>query len=236
MTGTPPKNHSICVESPWLFFNNLDWSSLTNGTEPAKVRKNTYLYHQNQPCSFVYIIKTGRVSLRIVNSEGKSKTLFFLCEGALFGEISRFTTPESCAESKTVCDSEIYMINHDKFKSVFKSDSTIAHNTAVVLSKKVRTLTSQMERMMMPVAAMRISDVLLYLVEQYGKPFNGGTLLTIRISHQELAELLGVSRITITNSLAKMMSDGIISKHRGHMLIHDAGQLLRFCRLNVQRP
>jgi len=218
--------NQIYRESPWLLFHNLDWSSLTAGLKPEVFRKGSFVYHQNQVHKYVYLIKTGRVNLSIVSVDGKVRSLFICGEGALFGEISSFMSPENCAQAQVVSDSNIYKIDKVRFQKLFLSDSTVAYNTSLILTKKVRALTAQMETMMFPDAAKRVANILLYLAGQYGKPCADGLRLTISFSHQELANLIGTSRVTVTNAIKQLAGDGVISKSRGHVQILNMDKLM----------
>lgn len=217
--------NNIYRESPWLLFKNLDWSSLTAGSKLEIFRKGSFVYHQNQASKFVYLIKSGRVNLSILNTDGKVRSLFICGEGALFGEISSFMSPENCAQAQVVSDSYIYKVEKTRYQAMFMSDSTIAYNTAIILAKKVRALTAQMESMLFPDAKRRVANVLLYLAGQYGKPCDDGMQLTIRFSHQEVANLIGTSRVTVTNAVRQLEDDGAIRKIEGHIRILDKKRL-----------
>lgn len=216
----------IYQESPWLLFPELDWSSLIVGQRPELYRKGSFVYHQNQIKNFVYLIKSGRVNISILNVDGKIRSLFICGEGALFGEISNFSSPYNCAQAQVVSDSVIYKIDKNRYKSLFLSNNTVANNTAVVLAKKVRVLTAQMESMMFPDAIKRVANILLYLSGQYGKPCDDGIQLTISFSHQEVANLIGMSRVTVTNAFKQLMDNGVIRKSGTHMRILNKERLL----------
>ena len=218
-------NH-IYRESPWLLFRDLNWSSLANGLKPEPFRKGSFIYHQNQILKFVYLIKSGRVNISIINADGKMRSLFICGEGALFGEIPSFTSPDNCAQAQVVSDSLIYKIDKNRYQKMFMSDGTIAHNTSVVLARKVRALTAQMESMMFPDATKRVANMLLYLAGQYGKPCEKGIQLTICFSHQEVATLIGMSRVTVTNAFKQLADDGAITKSEGHIRILNKERLM----------
>jgi len=217
--------NNIYQESPWLLFQDLDWSPLTAGLKPESFCKGSFVYHQNQKSRFVYLIKSGRVNLSIISADGKVKTLFICGEGALFGEISCFMSPENCAEAQAVSDSLIYKVEKTRYQSMLMSNSTISYNTNIVLAKKVRALTAQMESTLFPDATKRVATVLLYLAGQYGKPCDNGVLLTTCFSHQEMADLIGASRVTVTNAFRQLVDDGVVSKSRGNKRIVDKERL-----------
>jgi len=222
-------NH-IYRESPWLQFEDLNWSSITKGLIPDKFPRGSFVYHQNQANRFVYIIKSGRVNLSILNADGKIRSLFICCTGTLFGEISHFISPKNSAQAQAVSESIIYKVDKDRFQSIFMSNSTIAHNTAVVLAKKVRVLTAQMESTMFPDATKRVANMLLYLTEQYGNHCENGLKLNIRFSHQEVANLIGTSRVTVTNAFKQLTDERVILKSGSQFLLLDKGRLMEMLK------
>lgn len=225
MTENQLQTRHLYVESPWLVFNHLDWTSLTGNLKAEFFRKGSYLYHQNQPDNYVYIIKHGRVNISIINADGNVKSLFICSEGTLFGEISCFTVPDNCAQAQTVSDSYIYKIEKTKFQAELETNHTIALNAAQVLAKKIRALTAQIEEMSFSGATGRIADMLLYLAEQYGKQHDGATTIMMRFTHQEMANLIGTSRVTVTNTF-KMLTDlNIIRKSNGLVQMLDCDKL-----------
>jgi len=217
-------NH-IYRESPWLLFPELDWSALTAGLTPDTFFKGSYVYHQNQTSKFVYLIKSGRVNISIINSDGKVRSLFICGEGALFGEISAFSAPENCAQAQVVTDSLIYKIDKIKFNTILMNSNITAKNTAFILAKKVRVLTAQMESQMFPDAIKRVVNLLLYLAGQYGVITDRGIQLNIKFSHQEVANLIGASRVTVTNAFRQLAIEGITQKFKSRLYILDKEKL-----------
>jgi CRP-like cAMP-binding protein len=222
-------NH-IYRESPWLLFPELDWSPLTVGLKPDTFRKGSFIYHQNQASKYVFIIKTGRVNISIINADGKVRSIFICGDGAMFGEISHFLTPENCAQAQAVSESVIFKIDKARYQEKFRIHTTIAHNTAVILAKKVRAMTAHMESMMFPDATKRVANILLYLAGQYGKTCDSGIQLTIKFSHQEVANLIGMSRVTVTNSFRQLEEKGVIGKTAGYVYILNKEQLLEMLK------
>ena len=217
--------NNIYRESPWLLFNNMDWAPLIKDSIPETYQKGSFIYHQNQSSDYIYVIKSGRVNMSIVNSDGKVRTLFICGEGSIFGEISHFISPENCAQAQVVSTSVIYKVKKSRFQKLFETNSIIAQNTAIILSKKVRALTAQMESTMFPDAIKRVANILLYLAGQYGKQTENGLLLNICFSHQEVADLIGTSRVTVTNAFKQLSKCGLVKKSRGKTQIFNCEKL-----------
>jgi CRP-like cAMP-binding protein len=77
----------------------------------------------------------------------------------------------------------------------------------------------------------RLTHLILELAEQYGEPDSEGIRLRIQLSHQDLANVIGSTRETVTVALGEMQSEGLLKIGRRRMTIIDLDRLAR----SVQR-
>ena len=75
----------------------------------------------------------------------------------------------------------------------------------------------------------RVAQALLSLSEQHGRPEAEGILLTIPFTHQEMADLLGVSRVAVSQCMGELARQGVLTKRKGLVLLRDIAALER-CR------
>ena len=66
-----------------------------------------------------------------------------------------------------------------------------------------------------------MSGTLLRLAGQYGAPRSGGTLINLRFTHQEMADLLGVSRVSVSQCFQEFTRRGFLQKQGHFYLISD---------------
>jgi CRP/FNR family cyclic AMP-dependent transcriptional regulator len=84
----------------------------------------------------------------------------------------------------------------------------------------------------------RLARVLLQLSEKYGEEVPAGTLITVRLTHEDLANLIGTSRETVTTQLNKFTRMGLV-KRRARRLIVTKSRLAHFIRseeLRLKNP
>lgn len=65
----------------------------------------------------------------------------------------------------------------------------------------------------------RLIQFLTWLGQKFGRPVNGGHLIDLRLTHQEIAESLGTSRVTITRLLNKLEPEGLIWRSRRYLTL-----------------
>ena len=78
----------VTETSPWISYDLSNWETLTKNKKPVLYKKKSFLFHQNDPAAFTYIVKSGRVRISSFNIEGIEKQLYIAENGCCIGEIS----------------------------------------------------------------------------------------------------------------------------------------------------
>ena len=65
----------------------------------------------------------------------------------------------------------------------------------------------------------RLLKILIWLARKFGRKVDQGQLIELRLTHQELAEVTGTTRVTVTRLLNQLVQEGIISRPRSHSII-----------------
>ena len=65
----------------------------------------------------------------------------------------------------------------------------------------------------------RLLKILIWLARKFGRKVDQGQLIELRLTHQELAEVTGTTRVTVTRLLNQLVQQGIISRTRSHSII-----------------
>jgi len=71
----------------------------------------------------------------------------------------------------------------------------------------------------------RLNHLPLDLAEQFDVAIDGGMRLSIKLSHQEIANLIGTTRETVTILMGKLKNDGLISGQRQTVILNDMSRL-----------
>jgi CRP-like cAMP-binding protein len=65
----------------------------------------------------------------------------------------------------------------------------------------------------------RLLKVLLWLARKFARPVEGGQLIDLRLTHQEIAEFIGMTRVSVTRLLSQLEQEGVISRPRRHFIV-----------------
>lgn len=196
-----------------------------------KLRKNTVVFHEGDPASAFYLVKTGRVKIYKISSDGREQVLAILGDGQIFGDVPTFDGGPYPATAATMADSEIYLIRRQDLLEVVRRHPDIAIKVIAVLGQRLRQALELVRDLSFKQVPHRMAGLLLKLGEEYGEETENGLLITLSLSRQDLADIVGTSRETVTRELKKMERAGLLAIDRRHITITDREGLTSWARI-----
>jgi CRP/FNR family transcriptional regulator len=190
-------------------------------------KKGEIIYYQGDLSYSLDIIKYGKLKITILTEEGKEKTLAILSEGDIIGEISLIDNKPRSATVEALEDCTLLSIKRDDFEKILQQYPQISIEIAKILSQRLRDADKSIEALTFYDVKTRIANILIGFGERYGKDTPKGIEIYTRFTHQELADLVGSSRETITRVLNELQNNNLISIEKNKILILDPDKLRR---------
>jgi len=216
------------IISPWIETNNIDWSCITSNLTPKIYKKNEVIFQQGNNSKYVYLIKDGRVRLDINSLEGEEKTIFIAGKGTFIGDISPIDNLSNICRATASINSEVYLIPKSEFLMQLNTNIQFANDLLFLNAKKIRLLVENIKQLSFNNASYRVCYALIHLVNQYSINTSDGYKLAMKFTHQEMADLTGLSRVSVSNIISDLQSKGILKKSSGHLLIKDIEAILAY--------
>ena len=159
----------------------------------------------------LFLVKHGRVKVNILSEEGREVILSLLGAGAVFGELSLLDSKPRSANVVAVEDTELIMLRRPDFLRLIHHTPQIATALLAELASRLRKTDRQIEGLALLDVTSRISDTLLQLAREQGTEIAAGVLIAHRPTHQELANMSGTTRETVSRVLKRLESQGYIT-------------------------
>ena len=136
--------------------------------------------------------------------------------GCMFGNQTLFDgSPNSCQAEVVSDEADVYVIPKEEASSRIRDNFQMTHNILMQSNRINRMLLTQIELMSFHHSEGRVCFYLLHLAEQYSEEKNGQKLLYIRFTHQDIAEITGLSRVCVSNIISGLVKDSILTKKDG---------------------
>lgn len=207
-----------------IVFQNLDPEELELlcANSYAKLyEKDEVIFFENDSVKKLYFLVNGKVKLSMLSAEGKEKVLTILQEGDIFGELSLFDEDPHPLTAEVMDDARLLIIPWNEMEKMIQERPSLAIKIIEALSKKTRLLTSQVRELVFQDAAGRLASLISRLAEDFGREIEEGTVIDLVLTHQEIANLIGSSRVTVTKLINKFIDEGMITIKKRKIIIID---------------
>ena len=180
--------------------------------------KNSMIILEEEFGDTVFAICEGTVKITRVNDEGKEVILALLGPGEMFGELAVLDGEARSANALAQENCELFAINKEDFLDILKSHPSVSYNVMCELAKRLRKSDQQIEALSLSDAEHRIGVSLLNLAEDMGVIRKGKVTIQNLPFQQDIANMAGTSRETVSRVLKILENKNMIFKE-GHTLI-----------------
>lgn len=194
-------------------------------------RKNQSVYELGQPADALHVVLKGRVRLRDQDWEGRDITVSFAAEGEAFGGEVLAELPTRVLAAVAAEGSDVLSLHRDALRDMLTRDSLLARHMLRHAAETALHLQERIKMLAFLDVPSRLAGTILWLADRYGVPTNGGLEVPYWYTHQEMADLIGSTRETVTTVLAEFKRGGLVVTRNHHFIVLDRDALTRRIRL-----
>jgi len=184
-------------------------------------RKDNMVLIEEEIGSTMFIILNGRVKISRISDEGREVILSILSEGDFFGEMSILDGQTRSANVVTLEDAEILVIRREDFLQMLHDYPQIAVNLLKELALRLRKSDAQIKSLSLQNATGKVASTLLRIADDSGKIYKGQVEISKLPPQQDLANMAGTSRETISRVLKSLQNQGYLRKEGSRLIILD---------------
>ncbi len=190
-------------------------------------KKNVTIFHIDDPGNSMFILKKGLVKISIEDQNGREIILRILYPTDFFGEMSLLENAPRSATVTTLEPTDALILYRDHFLNLIEKSPKLLLNMTAVLSRRLRRMNELIRSLAFYDVYGKVARVLLNLAEEKGRTTEQGTIIDLRLTQQELAELAGMSRETMTRTLRDFQQAGCLRIESGIITILEIDMLKR---------
>ncbi|MCS6801359.1 MAG: Crp/Fnr family transcriptional regulator [Chloroflexota bacterium] len=195
-------------------FDGLDPSSLALLEERVRARvfrEGEIIFRRDDVGTALYVIRSGRVKIRLTADDGRETVLALLGPGACFGELAVLDGEPRSADAVAVDRTETVMLLRDDFLRALDQSAVLAKRMILLISQKLRQTNEQLYDLVFYDVPGRVAKRLLELAATHGVRSPVGTQIDISLTQQDLAQLIGASRESVNRALRSYVARGFIA-------------------------
>jgi CRP/FNR family cyclic AMP-dependent transcriptional regulator len=205
-------------------FSEADHQRLVTLLRRETLRKGETLFRRGDEGNALYLILQGRIKISL-SRQMDAVTLAVLGQGEFLGEMALLDGLPRSADAIAMENSSLYALNRNDFLSFIVHNEKAVRAVLSSLSLRLRKTDNLLAEMCFLNLSVRLAHKLVELAEQQGPDAEAPDIYELRISQQELGNILGVSRESINKELKHLREKGWVSTARNYIRIHQLAAL-----------
>src|SRR3990167_7168350 len=200
--------------------NSEDIKALAKMGEKRQWRKGSQIISEGDEGDAIYLVLSGKVKVVLYGEEGREIVLSTMKEGDIFGEMALFDGEPRSANVEAIEDAECFVIRGDNLLKYIKNHPAVALNFLSHLSRRLREADRKIGGLALLDVCGRIAHTLLGIANA-GNGIQGKGVVTIeRLTHEEIAAMIGSSREVVSRALKKMSQEGYVEIEKEKFILH----------------
>jgi CRP-like cAMP-binding protein len=190
-------------------------------TFPAKA----FIYSPRDAADSVLLLADGRARLVSFNDDGKQTILAFLEAGDLFGELAVAGVGSREEYAETLAISTVVRMPRDELEAIMLQHAPLSLAITRLIGLRRRRIERRLQHLLFRSSRDRLVHLLLELADDYGEPTSEGTRIRLKVSHQDLADVIGTTRESVTLRLGELQREGLVKVVRRTIVVTDRPRL-----------
>lgn len=202
-------------------------SKLSSLLRTVTYKAHTDIFHAGDQGATMYIVLTGAVKIFVPAIDGREVVLAVHRSGDLLGEMSLLDDEPRSASATTIEETEMVSLRRADFLRVLNEHPEAQRAIIEVLVERLRATNQSIQDAYLLDVPGRLARRLLLIANEHGIRTEHGTELGLRVSQQELANMIGASRVAVNKQLQAWRQQNIVDVNRQRVTILNEAALER---------
>ena len=224
-TGSTPQADPAQLLAQSAPFRGLRTAHLQVVLEVAhhrRVEQGAFFFHQGESAEAFYLLIQGEAKLTQVTPEGHQMLVRFVAPGEEFGGIAALSNATYTLSAQAVQDCLALAWNGETLARLMERYPRVAFNMLELVAGYYRRLLDRYQDLITKRVEQRVARALLRLARQTGQKTEGGVLIGLPLSREDLAEMTGTTLYTVSRILSGWEHQGLVETGRERVMIRQA--------------
>lgn len=199
-----------------------------------RVRRRTYargdiVFQKDDPGQSLFIVEEGTVRIYMPGAQGTDLTLAVMGPGDFFGDMSLLDGRPRSASAAAVTDATLLSLERADFTNLLRARPDAALAVLAEITGRLRGSDQMASDLAFLDASGRLARKLLELAERHGVKRDGGVLLDVQLTQEDLANMIGVTRESVNRNLSMFRRLGLVASQGRKIILRDPEHLRTYC-------
>jgi CRP-like cAMP-binding protein len=185
------------------------------------------LFQVGEAGDHLFILLEGRVKVSLLSADGKEAILSILEQGSVMGEMALLDGDARSATVTTMDACRFLVLWRRDFLPFLERNPHVALKLLSGLSQRLRATNDLVGNLSFLNLPARLARILINLGQQYGKVTDAGIAIGLKLSQEELGNLVGVSRESVNRQIRLWVEASVLDYSHGTIVLKNSDALLR---------
>ncbi|MTI81931.1 MAG: Crp/Fnr family transcriptional regulator [Firmicutes bacterium] len=205
--------------------SDLQLTEIAKLVRDRSYKRGSFVFLEDDPGKALYILKQGQIKLTKRTEDGREHILHFVHPGEVFAEVVLFDSGNYPATAEVQKDAIIGTVRNTDMERLIIDNPEIALSMLNIMARRLRIAQEKVMNLALNDVRKRLVFTLLEMSAQHGVQKGENVVITLSLTNQELASMVGTSRETANRIISELKKKGILDINRQQIIIKDRKQL-----------
>lgn len=196
-------------------------------------KKGQTVFYEGNPALGVYCVATGNIKLYKTSAQGRPQILGIVGPGTLLGHRSLLTNRPHSLTAEALEDSRVCFFERSFFLNLIHREAEVANEVLKRLSQELDAAEDRLMDMVEKPVPARLARLLLMLKEVHGRPGPQGIVLQLRLTREEMAEMIGSTQETTIRLLSRFKEKKLLRFDKKTLILTNLDGLIQEAGLSL---
>ncbi|OWY23292.1 Crp/Fnr family transcriptional regulator [Sphingobacteriales bacterium UPWRP_1] len=194
-------------------------------------KKGEFIYFAQDASNKIYYLESGTVKISAYSDDGREVIKAILHPGEIFGELGLLGEQTRGEFAQALQDAALCVMTLEMMRNLMRDYKEFGLEITRLIGNKLVKTQRRLESLVFKDARMRIIEFLTDLATERGQPLGYEILVREFFTHQDIANLTGTSRQTVTTVLNELRNGNLIYFTRKKLIVRDLKKLQTLTRV-----
>lgn len=218
------KKRYLCLYNIPIFYgiDRNAYPSICRAANKCCMRKGEFLFNQGDIANDIYLIKEGSFKLVRITESGEEVIVQIVGQGEIIGEANLFRENISFPISAIALEeAKVCSINIQALEKSINNEPKIALQIIKNLGKQLYDTVERIVELNTLTVQEKVLSLFIRLAQEYGKPCAEGTIINIYLTQEEIASIVGASRVMVSQILGELVKTNYICRKKKYYVLKE---------------
>ncbi|WP_028306637.1 Crp/Fnr family transcriptional regulator [Desulfitibacter alkalitolerans] len=211
----------LCLRDLFLFseLDDQSFSFVCHSAGKHTLKKGDVLFSQGDDVDAIFLVKQGAIKLVHYTEDGREVILQIYGAGDVIGEAALFQKKEQPGTATAAKETKVCSMSRSNIEKIIKQSPDVAWQVIVSLGSNIYKIWDHIAHINSLTVKDKVLGLFIRLANEYGEECPEGTKVKISLTQQDIASMIGCSRVMVFRAIKELTDNNIILRKNNYLIL-----------------